>query len=160
MFDPTLLLAVTNLLAADGDNTSRNFMIGISIFVMVLMLIFVVVFFRYIGLWIQCTMTRASISFPNLVMMSLRKVNPTIIVRSKIMAVQAGLLKDYPISTRQLEAHYLAGYRLANCSGHRPCRPGHSGRCQNQCSSEGHRLSGSQQERRNSGRCRWRRNST
>jgi hypothetical protein len=41
MFDPTLLMAASNLLAAD-DNTSRNLMIGISIFVMVLMLIFVV----------------------------------------------------------------------------------------------------------------------
>ena len=44
MIDPTLLLAVNNLLAAD-DSIGRNWMIGISIFVMVVMLVFVVVFF-------------------------------------------------------------------------------------------------------------------
>ena len=88
--------------------------IGGAIVVMIFGLIFVAVFFRYIGLWIQCKMTRANISFPNLVMMSFRKVNPTIIVRSKIMAVQAGLTRDYEISTRQLEAHYLAGGSVPN----------------------------------------------
>ena len=93
---------------------SDEVMIGISIVVIVFGLIFVAVFFRYIQLWIQCKMTRAGISFPNLVMMSLRKVNPSIIVRSKIMAVQAGLTYDYPISTRQLEAHYLAGGSVPN----------------------------------------------
>jgi uncharacterized protein YqfA (UPF0365 family) len=59
-------------------------------------------------------MTRAAISFPNLVMMSIRKVNPTIIVRCKIMAVQAGLTRVYPISTRALEAHYLARGNVPN----------------------------------------------
>lgn len=98
-------------LLADG---MTNLMIGISIVVFVFGLIFVAIFFRYIGLWIQCKMTRAGISFPNLVMMSFRKVNPTIIVRSKIMAVQAGLTREYPISTRQLEAHYLAGGSVPN----------------------------------------------
>jgi uncharacterized protein YqfA (UPF0365 family) len=98
---PTLVLA-------------NNLLIGASIVVMIFGLIFVAVFFRYIGLWIQCKMTRAAISFPNLVMMSIRKVNPTIMVRSKIMAVQAGLTRDYPISTRQLEAHYLAGGSVPN----------------------------------------------
>jgi len=98
---PTLILA-------------NNLLIGASIIVMIFGLIFVAVFFRYIGLWIQCKMTRAAISFPNLVMMSFRKVNPTIMVRSKIMAVQAGLTQEYPISTRQLEAHYLAGGSVPN----------------------------------------------
>ncbi len=125
-------------------------MVGISIVVIVFGLVFVAVFFRYIQLWIQCKMTRAGISFPNLVMMSLRKVNPTIIVRSKIMAVQAGLTYDYPISTRQLEAHYLAGgsvpnviraliaaHRAAGRSGHRPGWPRHSGCRQDERLSEG-----------------------
>ncbi len=93
---------------------ANNLLIGASVVVMIFGLIFVAVFFRYIGLWIQCKMTRAAISFPNLVMMSFRKVNPTIMVRSKIMAVQAGLTRDYPISTRQLEAHYLAGGSVPN----------------------------------------------
>jgi uncharacterized protein YqfA (UPF0365 family) len=50
----------------------------------------------------------------NLIVMSLRKVNPTVIVRCKIMATQAKLHKQYPISTRDLEAHYLAGGNIAN----------------------------------------------
>ncbi|MCA9112315.1 MAG: flotillin-like FloA family protein, partial [Planctomycetaceae bacterium] len=70
------------------------------------LLIFLAVFLRYAGLWIQCKMTKAGISFPRLVIMTIRKVNPAIIVRSKIMAVQAGLTD---ISTQAMEAHYLAG---------------------------------------------------
>ena len=76
----------------------------------VFVLIFLAVFARFFGLWIQCKMTRAGVSFPNLVMMTIRKVNPTVIVRSKIMAVQTGLTEAYPtLTTRALEAHYLAG---------------------------------------------------
>jgi len=99
------------LLLADDMS---NLMIGVSIVVFVFGLIFIAVFFRYINLWIQCKMTRAGISFPNLVLMSFRKVNPTVLVRSKIMAVQAGITRDYPLTTRQLEAHYLAGGSVPN----------------------------------------------
>lgn len=80
------------------------------IFVLVLMAVLA----RYFGLWIQCKMTGAGVSLANLVMMSIRKVNPTVIVRSKIMAVQAGLTDHYDISTRALEAHYLAGGNVPN----------------------------------------------
>ncbi|MEX0702272.1 MAG: flotillin-like protein FloA [Planctomycetales bacterium] len=78
------------------------------------LIVFLAIFARYFGLWIQCKFTRADIGLPELVMMSLRKVNPTVIVRSKIMAVQAGLTRMYPISTRSLEAHYLAGGNVPN----------------------------------------------
>jgi uncharacterized protein YqfA (UPF0365 family) len=59
-------------------------------------------------------MTRAGIGFANLLMMSFRKVNPSLIVRCKIMAVQAGLTKLYPITTQAMEAHFLAGGNLPN----------------------------------------------
>jgi len=72
------------------------------------------VLFRYFGLWMQCIFTRADIDIVQLMMMSLRKVNPAVIVRSKIIAVQAGLTRVYPISTRALEAHYLAGGNVPN----------------------------------------------
>jgi uncharacterized protein YqfA (UPF0365 family) len=39
----------------------------------------------------------------------LRKISPTMIVRARIMAVQAGLLEVYPISVRDMESHFLAG---------------------------------------------------
>jgi uncharacterized protein YqfA (UPF0365 family) len=69
---------------------------------------------RYFGLWIQCVFTGAGISFMNLITMTIRKVNPTVIVRAKIMAVQAGITDVYPLSTRELESHYLAGGRVPN----------------------------------------------
>ena len=86
--------------------------IGVVVFLAIL--VFLAVFARYFGLWIQSKTTKAGIGFVNLVMMSIRKVNPTVIVRSKIMAVQAGLTQHYPISTRALEAHYLAGGNVPN----------------------------------------------
>lgn len=101
------------LLAADDDELTP-LLLGGSIVVFVLFIIFIGVFTRYATLWIQAKTTRADIGLANLVMMSLRKVNPTIIVRSKIMAVQAGLTRDYPITTRALEAHYLANGNVPN----------------------------------------------
>ena len=86
----------------------------VSSAIFIALVLFLAIFARYAGLWIQCKMTRAGISFPNLVMMTIRKVNPTVIVRSKIMAVQAGLTKYYEMSTRALEAHYLAGGNVPN----------------------------------------------
>lgn len=93
---------------------SSNILLLVGIVAFVAILIFLAVFARYFGLWIQSKMTHAGIGFLNLVMMSIRKVNPTVIVRSKIMAVQAGLTHAYPITTRALEAHYLAGGNVPN----------------------------------------------
>lgn len=76
--------------------------------VLVILAVFFFIFARYFSLWIQSYMAAANISFLHLVMMSLRKTNPRVIVRSKVMAVQAGL-RDHRITTRALEAHHLAG---------------------------------------------------
>lgn len=100
-----------NLLAVD-EYTTITWIVGIVVFLGVL--VFFAVFARYAGLWIQCKMTKAGISFPNLVIMSIKKVNPTIIVRSKIMAIQSGVTRHYDISTRNLEAHYMAGGNVPN----------------------------------------------
>ena len=59
-------------------------------------------------------MTQANVSILELVGMSFRKVNPNIIVRSKIMAYQAGLSEKDGVTTRTLEAHYLAGGNVPN----------------------------------------------
>lgn len=91
-----------------------SMVIGIGIVVFVAVLIFLAVFARYFGLWIQSKMTRAGIAFPQLVMMTFRNVNPSVIVRAKIMSVQAGLTEVYPISTRDLESHFLAGGNVPN----------------------------------------------
>ncbi len=66
------------------------------------------VFTNYFSLWIQAKLTGAEISLFDLVGMTLRKVNARSIVRSKIMATQAGL-DDPELTSRALEAHDLAG---------------------------------------------------
>lgn len=82
-----------------------------AVVLIVIIAILALVLMRYMGLWIQAFLTKADISILDLIGMSLRKVNPTVITRSKIMAVQAGLDR---ISTRNLEAHYLAGGNVPN----------------------------------------------
>jgi len=61
---------------------------------------------RYFRLWLQAYVTGTRISLVSLMMMSLRKVDPRLIVQCKVMAVQAGL-DDIPTSA--LESQYLAG---------------------------------------------------
>ena len=82
------------------------FMIGIAV---VALLIMFAIFARYFRLWIQSVTTGARIGIFDLLGMTFRKVNPTVIVRSKIMAVQAGLSDETGITSKALEAHYLAG---------------------------------------------------
>jgi uncharacterized protein YqfA (UPF0365 family) len=61
---------------------------------------------RYFKLWLRAYVTKARISMISLVFMSLRKVNPHVIVDTRVMAVQAGLTD---VTTQGLEAHFLAG---------------------------------------------------
>ncbi len=102
-------LLISPVLAISGP--VLYLVIGLIILVLLVML---VVFAKYASLYVQSLMTGAGISLPNLVMMSIRKVNPTVIVRSKIMAIQSGINESYPITTRALEAHYLAGGNVPN----------------------------------------------
>jgi uncharacterized protein YqfA (UPF0365 family) len=74
-------------------------------------LVFLVLFGRYFKLWLRGFVTRAAIGPFSLVFMSLRKVNPNVIVEAKITAVQAGLPQ---IPTGSIEAHYLAGGNVRN----------------------------------------------
>jgi len=91
--------------------TSIPSLIVVAVFlvVTVMFLISFAVFARYFRLWIQSITTGAKIGIFDLLGMSFRKVNPTVIVRSKIMAVQAGLTDETGITSKTLEAHYLAG---------------------------------------------------
>jgi uncharacterized protein YqfA (UPF0365 family) len=67
---------------------------------------------RFLRLWLQSYASSAGIGLFDLVAMSFKKVSPTVIVRSKIMAVQAGLGDSSGITKQALEAHYLAGGRV------------------------------------------------
>jgi len=70
-----------------------------------------IVFLSFGKLWFQAYMSSADVRMIDLIGMSFRQVNSKIIVIAKVMAVQAGLDIDRRtgISTRRLEAHFLAG---------------------------------------------------
>jgi uncharacterized protein YqfA (UPF0365 family) len=71
----------------------------------------VLVLFNYGKLWVQAFMSNARVSLLSLIGMSFRQVHARTIVEAKIMAMQAGVGTDplTGITTRRLEAHYLAG---------------------------------------------------
>jgi len=75
-----------------------------------------ILFAIYGSLWFQAFMSRANVSFLSLIGMTFRQVNARLIVRAKIMAVQAGIgsERETGITTRRLEAHYLAGGNVPN----------------------------------------------
>ena len=87
---------------------SQVVVIGLAI-AGVCVLVVVLVAASYARLWIQCWLTRAKIGIADLLGMTFRKVDPRIIVRSKIMAVKAGIYDDSGVTSGALEAHYLAG---------------------------------------------------
>lgn len=88
---------------------SQVLVVAIIFAVLVAVMIVFAVFARYFRLWIQSVTTGARIGILDLLGMTFRKVNPTVIVRSKIMAVQAGIGDDTGVTSKALEAHYLAG---------------------------------------------------
>ena len=79
-------------------------------FGLLIILIVGIVILKFFNLWLQAYLSQAGISIFHMIGMSLRKVNPTIIVRARISAVQAKVNVD----TRDLEAHYLAGGNVIN----------------------------------------------
>jgi uncharacterized protein YqfA (UPF0365 family) len=83
--------------------------LALLVIVLVIALALFAVFARYFRLWIQSVTTGAGVGFLDLLRMTFRKVNPTVITRSKIMAVQAGIYESEGLTTKALEAHYLAG---------------------------------------------------
>lgn len=92
------------------DDTFGWLLLGGIVVVVGLGFVFFIVFARYLGLYIQSLTTGAGIGLFDMIGMTFRKVNPAIIVRAKIMAVQAGLdERSTGITSRALEAHYLAG---------------------------------------------------
>ncbi|ADQ15100.1 flotillin-like protein FloA [Halanaerobium hydrogeniformans] len=79
----------------------------LTVFILIALLIFLVLFFYFIpiGLWISATAAGVKVSFFNLIGMRLRRVIPSSIVGPMIKTHKAGM----KISSDQLEAHYLAG---------------------------------------------------
>ena len=89
--------------------------------IMLFAIIFLAIFAQFASLWLQCVMTNSGIRLWDLITMKFRKVNPTVIVRCMIMAVQSGLTKNYPITRVKLEAHYLAQGNVPNVHAEEGC---------------------------------------
>ncbi|MCE5303952.1 MAG: flotillin-like protein FloA [Planctomycetaceae bacterium] len=94
---------------------SLPWLIGV-LALLVVALVVVVIVINFGGIWFRAYMSSANISLWSLIGMKLRRVNAQIIVQSKIMAVQAGIgpEKSTGITTRRLEAHFLAGGNVPN----------------------------------------------
>ncbi len=99
------------LLAFQTNPVGREAIVIFSVVVLVIIgLLFLVFLIKFFNLWVQSLTTGAGIGLGHLIGMWLRKVNAAVIVRSQIMAVQAGLKVD----PKRLEAHYLAGGNVPN----------------------------------------------
>src|SRR5262245_23319087 len=102
--------AMPALLAQGLADLGPIIAIAAAVFILFFMLIVVAVFANYFWFWIQSFLTGAGITIWDLIGMTFRKVNKDVIVKSKIMAVQAGLgEEDEGITSKALEAHALAG---------------------------------------------------
>ncbi len=88
-------------LAAQQIDTALVLLLAIGI----VALIVIAMLAKYLNLYIRAAFSGARISFFELIGMSLRKVNSTLIVNARIRCVQAGI----DAGRRELEAHSLAG---------------------------------------------------
>jgi len=79
-------------------------------------IVIAIVVFTYGQIWFQAYMSNANVRLWSLVGMSFRQVNARVIVQGKIMAMQAGIgsERETGVTTRRLEAHYLAGGNVPN----------------------------------------------
>lgn len=100
------LMSLTLLAQAENLNLATILIWGVTGIVVLFLLIFLLMFAPVFPLWVRAFTSGASIGPLQMVVMKLKKVNPTVIVDSRIMAVQAGLSD---ISSNAMESHYLAG---------------------------------------------------
>lgn len=91
------------MLLAETDVTTILTYAGIIVGIGFVLFLFIM-FFSFGMLWIRANISGAPISIFGLLGMKLRRVNPEVIVSSRIMAVKAGI----PLATTDLEAHFLA----------------------------------------------------
>jgi len=100
------------VLAQEGFTFTDMLLMGLAGIFGLLFLIFLAMFASVASLWFRAFMSGAMIGPLQMVVMKLKKVNPQVIVDSRIMAVQAGLSD---ISTNAMESHYLAGGNVPIC---------------------------------------------
>lgn len=100
-----MMLEILAQIGRDADSWSPIWWVLIGVAGLIALIFFLVIA-QFLGIWIQAFFANANISMFDLIGMRMRKVNPRIVVESKIQAVKAGLLH---ISTNDIESHYLAG---------------------------------------------------
>ncbi len=85
--------------------------IAMTVFGVIFAVVSVIVMMTYGKLWFQAYMSDADVTMLALIGMGFRQVNTKIIMTAKIMVSQAGMdiNRRTGISTRRLEAHFLAG---------------------------------------------------
>ena len=98
-----------------AENMGLAFIAGGIIAVLVILLM-AFVLAKYGAIWFQAYMSNANVKLLSLIAMSFRQVDARVIVQGKIMAMQAGIgtERETGITTRRLEAHYLAGGSVPN----------------------------------------------
>jgi uncharacterized protein YqfA (UPF0365 family) len=96
---------------ANDEGGRPLIMLAIIAFLLIAAFVIVLVLFNYGKLWLQALMSNAHVGLGTLIGMSFRQVHARTIVEAKIMAMQAGVGTDplTGITTKRLEAHYLAG---------------------------------------------------
>lgn len=94
------------LAQGDGSGWANILLFGFLAIGLLGAIVFLFMFAPVFPLWIRAMTSGAAIGPLQMVVMKLKKVNPTVIVDSRIMAVQAGLSN---ISSNAMESHYLAG---------------------------------------------------
>ena len=92
------------LLAQNTGSWSTGWTIA-AIAVTLFVIIMLGIMSKFLGLYVRAWVSGARVSFPDLIGMSLRKFNTTLIVNSRIQAVGAGL----EIPLREMQTHYQAG---------------------------------------------------
>jgi uncharacterized protein YqfA (UPF0365 family) len=83
----------------------------LGLIAVIIVLFFVILYYVPVILWFSALVTGVRISLLQLVLMRIRKVPPSVIVRAMIEAHKAGL---ETIKRDELEAHYLAGGNINN----------------------------------------------
>ncbi|REK06751.1 MAG: UPF0365 family protein [Planctomycetota bacterium] len=108
-------MANWSLLLAQPGPLHWTYWVG-GLIIVIFVFLFVLSVMIYGRLWFQAYMSNARVGFFSLIAMSLRQVNSGVILKSKIMALQAGVGADPTtgITTARLEAHYLAGGNVPN----------------------------------------------
>ncbi|TWT73500.1 SigmaW regulon antibacterial [Posidoniimonas polymericola] len=96
---------------AQIENLRDLLPLAVTFIVVVLLIGLAIFIFSYGKLWLQAWSSNVWMNPFDLVFMSLRQVHARTIVDARIMATQAGVGSDPAtgITTRRLEAHYLAG---------------------------------------------------